>query len=88
MNITRLPWATAPKHDYGVWYRIQSADGNFIGTCRGKHNAQLLQNAPTTLHLLEHAMAYLNDAADAGCQTADRLYRECVEHVKHVKEPK
>ena len=49
LRISRLPWASKPKHESGVWYRVLSADGQFIGTVRGEGNATLLQNAPRLL---------------------------------------
>jgi hypothetical protein len=85
MSITRLPWADKPKHDYGVWYRIQTPDGYFIGTARGKHNAQLLQNAPKVLHHLECCMKHLEAAA--GDESAQDLLLACKDLVHFIRNP-
>lgn len=63
LRITRLPWDDKPRHEYGVWHRIVSGDGQFIGTVRGEGNATLLQNAPRLLEALEVATAKLEEAA-------------------------
>ena len=65
LRITRLPWANKPKHEGGVWHRVISADGQFIGTVRGEGNATLLQNAPRLLEALERALPYLEKLADS-----------------------
>ena len=64
LRITRLPWADKPKHEHGVWHRVISADGQFIGTVRGEGNATLLQNAPRLLAALEQALPYLEKLSD------------------------
>ena len=63
LKISRLPWADKPRHEYGVWYRVISADDQFIGTARGEGNATLLQSAPRLLEALEVAAAQLEEAA-------------------------
>lgn len=64
LRITRLPWDDKPRHEYGVWHRIVSGDGQFIGTVRGEGNATLLQNAPRLLAALEQALPYLEKLSD------------------------